>query len=89
IGFYNGLQRLAYTSVIGFGVLEVASGLALYKPVQLWWLVALLGGYDVARVVHMGGLLLFAGFTVTHLVLVALHPGTIAAMITGKARPHE
>jgi len=89
IGFYNGLQRLAYTSVIGFGVLEVASGLALYKPVQLWWLVALLGGYDVARVVHMSGLLLFAGFTITHLVLVALHPRTIPAMITGKAPSHD
>ncbi|HYK65100.1 MAG TPA: cytochrome b/b6 domain-containing protein, partial [Patescibacteria group bacterium] len=30
--FYNGLQRLAYTSAILFGVVVVLSGLAIYKP---------------------------------------------------------
>ncbi len=33
--FYNGLQRMAYTSAILFGVVVVLSGLAIYKPVQL------------------------------------------------------
>ena len=33
--FYNGLQRLAYTSAIIFGVVMVLSGLAIYKPVRL------------------------------------------------------
>ena len=33
--FYNGLQRMAYTSAILFGLVVVFSGLAIYKPVQL------------------------------------------------------
>jgi thiosulfate reductase cytochrome b subunit len=81
--FYNGLQRLAYTSAILFAIVIVLSGLALYKPVQLHWLVTLFGGYDVARVVHLSSLVLLAGFAATHLVLVILHPRTIIDMVTG------
>jgi thiosulfate reductase cytochrome b subunit len=84
--FYNGLQRIAYTSAILFGMVVVLSGLAIYKPVQLWWLTATLGGYDSARVVHLSCLVLLAGFTATHLVLVALHPRTIVTMVTGGKR---
>jgi thiosulfate reductase cytochrome b subunit len=81
--FYNGLQRLSYTSVILFGLLMVLSGLALYKPVQLHWLALLFGGYDRARVVHLAGLCLFVLFVASHLVLVALHPRDLLNMITG------
>ena len=84
--FYNGLQRLAYTSAIVFGIVVVLSGLAIYKPVQLHWLAALFGGYDVARVVHLSALVLLVAFAVTHLVLVALHPRTIIDMVTGGRR---
>jgi thiosulfate reductase cytochrome b subunit len=84
--FYNGLQRLAYTSAILFGVVVVMSGLAIYKPVQLHWITAALGGYDVARVVHLSCLVLLVGFTAMHLVLVALHPRTIVTMVTGGER---
>jgi thiosulfate reductase cytochrome b subunit len=84
--FYNGLQRLAYTSAILFGVVVVLSGLAIYKPVQLWWLTAMFGGYDVARVVHLSCLVLLALFTAMHLVLVVLHPRTIITMVTGGKR---
>ena len=81
--FYNGLQRLAYTSVSLFGLMMVLSGLALYKPVQLYWLTLLFGGYDGARVVHLAGLCLFVLFVASHLVLVALHPRELLNMITG------
>jgi thiosulfate reductase cytochrome b subunit len=81
--FYNGLQRLAYTSVILFGLIMVLSGLALYKPVQLHWLTMLFGGYDGARLVHLTGLCLLVLFVVSHLVLVALHPRELLNMITG------
>ena len=84
--FYNGLQRLAYTSAILFGIVIVLSGLAIYKPTQLHWLTAMFGGYDGARVVHFGCLILLAGFTLNHIVLVALHPRTLVAMITGGRR---
>jgi thiosulfate reductase cytochrome b subunit len=84
--FYNGLQRLAYTSAILFGVVVVLSGLAIYKPVQLHWITTAFGGYDVARVVHLSCLVLLALFTVMHLVLVALHPRTVVTMVTGGQR---
>jgi thiosulfate reductase cytochrome b subunit len=84
--FYNGLQRVAYTSAILFGLVVVFSGLAIYKPVQLYWITAAFGGYDVARVVHLSCLVLLALFTVMHLVLVALHPRTIVTMVTGGPR---
>jgi thiosulfate reductase cytochrome b subunit len=81
--FYNGLQRLAYTSAIIFGLIMVLSGLALYKPVQLHWLTRLFGGYDGARLVHLSVLCLLALFVASHLVLVALHPREFVYMITG------
>jgi thiosulfate reductase cytochrome b subunit len=81
--FYNGLQRLAYTSAIIFGLIMVLSGLALYKPVQLHWLTLLFGGYDGARLVHLAVLCLLALFVASHLVLVALHPREFVSIITG------
>src|SRR5262245_20355266 len=86
VDFYNGLQRLAYTSVIALGVLEVLSGLAIYKPVQLSWLAALFGGYDGARAAHLLGLVALGLFAVIHIVLVALHPRALLEMITGGKR---
>jgi thiosulfate reductase cytochrome b subunit len=86
IDFYNGLQRLAYTSVILMALVEVLSGLAIWKPVQLWWLGTVFGGYDSARAVHLMGLALLALFTLVHLVMVALHPRAIIEMITGGRR---
>jgi thiosulfate reductase cytochrome b subunit len=84
--FYNGLQRLAYTSVIVIALVEVLSGLAIWKPVQLWWLATIFGGYDGARAVHLVGLAVLALFTLVHLVMVALHPRAIVEMITGGRR---
>ncbi|HEY1850441.1 MAG TPA: cytochrome b/b6 domain-containing protein [Candidatus Binataceae bacterium] len=84
--FYNGLQRLAYSSVIIFGLVMVLSGLAIYKPVQLHFLTLLFGGYDGARVVHLAGLCLFAMFLVAHLILVSMHPREIINMVTGGPR---
>lgn len=80
---YKLIQRLAYTGAIGLALLEVLSGLAMYKPVQLSWLAALFGGYDGARVVHFLALLLLAAFVVGHVIMVALHPKTLKEMITG------
>ena len=49
VGNYDAMQRLAYVSVLMFGILAVAAGLALWKPVQLRTLSAAFGGYDIAR----------------------------------------
>jgi thiosulfate reductase cytochrome b subunit len=83
---YNGLQRLAYTSAIALGVIEVLSGFAIWKPVQLSLLAALFGGYDGARAVHLLGLVALALFTVGHIALVALHPRELASIFTGGKR---
>jgi thiosulfate reductase cytochrome b subunit len=56
-GSYNAVQRVLY-----LGVLAVASGLAVWKPVQLWWLSDLFGGFRVSRFVHffaMAGIVAF------------------------------
>jgi len=84
--FYNGLQRLAYTSTAIFGIVMVLSGLAIYKPVQLQFLTLLFGGDDGARAVHLAGLCLFTMFLAAHLVLVSMHPREILNMITGGPR---
>ncbi len=70
---YNPLQKLAYSSAIGFGVLAALSGLVLYKPVQFWWLAWLMGGFHLARLWHFLALCGFLSFIPGHLVMVLLH----------------
>jgi len=84
-GFYNGLQRLAYTGASLLAFVAVLSGVAIYKPVQLHWLAAAFGGYDAARAVHLLALVMLGLFTVAHVLLVALHPRSLVEMITGGA----
>ncbi len=69
---YNAAQRIAYTGVIimGFGML--LTGLAIYKPAQLYWLCAMLGGYEWARAEHFIITILFALFFVVHTIQVIL-----------------
>jgi len=83
---YNPLQRMAYLVATLAAIVQVLTGLAIYKPTQLSWLVALFGGYDVARLLHFTGLVVLALFTAAHLVLVALHPRSLIQMLTGGAR---
>ncbi|QIB08670.1 cytochrome b/b6 domain-containing protein [Pseudomonas fluorescens] len=85
-GVYNAVQRLMYWMVLAAGVLVVISGVAIWKPIQLQELVALLGGYDVARYVHFGAMAMIAAFVVIHLSLVILVPKTLLPMITGGVR---
>lgn len=83
VGLYNGMQRLTYSGVLAAAPLLVASGLAIYKPVQLPRLVALLGGYDAARALHLLVLAALGLFLVVHVVQAALHPRTIVDMTVG------
>ena len=87
VDLYNSLQRSAYTAAVLLGILVVLSGLVLYKPVQLHLLAAMMGGYNVARVIHFYAMLGIAGFVVTHVIMVALHPKSLVEMITG-GKPH-
>ena len=66
--------------------LATASGLAIWKPVQLQALTALFGGYEFARRVHFAVMAGIVGFILLHLTLVLLVPRTLPGMITGRAR---
>jgi thiosulfate reductase cytochrome b subunit len=85
-GFYNGLQRLGYTSALGLGLVLTLSGLAIWKPVQLQALATLLGGYDGARAVHLLALAAALLFVLGHVLMVTLHPRTFPPMLTGGPR---
>lgn len=84
LGHYNAVQRLLYLGAMALGVLMVVSGLAIWKPVQLSWLTALLGGYPTARVIHFILMSLMVAFLVVHVALVALFPRTLLAMTIGR-----
>jgi len=85
-GRYNAVQRLLYVVVLLLGVLLVASGLSIWKPVQFSWLTALFGGFDFARRVHFVAMAGVVGFVVVHLALVILVPRTLRPMVTGRAK---
>lgn len=83
-GKHNALQKLAYTSIFVLGALAVLTGFAIYKPVQLSWLTALFGGYELTRYWHFLTVWIFVAFTLLHVVLVfVVDPASIRAMITG------
>jgi thiosulfate reductase cytochrome b subunit len=84
LAVYNAVQKLLYLGVIAAGVVIVASGLAIWKPVQLWWLTGLLGGYEAARVVHFLAMSAIVAFIAIHVVMALLVPTSLRAMIRGR-----
>ena len=83
---YNAVQKLLYIVVILAGVSQVVTGLAIWKPVQFSGLVALLGGFQTARVIHFAGMSVIVGFLAVHVALALLVPQTLWAMLTGGPR---
>jgi thiosulfate reductase cytochrome b subunit len=81
---YNQVQKLLYIGIIIVGVVIVLSGLSMWKPVQLQYLTAFFGGYDIARYVHFTCMALIVGFLVIHVALALLVPKSLRAMIIGK-----
>ncbi|TQI79738.1 thiosulfate reductase cytochrome b subunit [Serratia fonticola] len=81
---YNMVQRMAYLFAIASSILMVMSGLVLWKSVQFPLLRTLLGGYDTARYIHFFAMTALVGFVVIHLVMVALVPRTLLAMLRGR-----
>jgi thiosulfate reductase cytochrome b subunit len=81
---YNALQRAAYFSVPVAGFLLVASGWAMHKPMQLYWLAAAFGGYDAARLWHFWLMWFLVLFIVPHVILVLAEGwDTLRSMIVG------
>ncbi len=82
-GRYNAVQKLLYGGVVLLICLAVASGLAVWKPVQLQALAALMGGYEGARLVHFCAMSGIVGFFAVHILLVLIVPRTLPPMILG------
>ena len=89
LGHYNAVQRLLYAGVTGLICLQVVTGLAIWKPVQLGWLTELFGGFPIARGIHLAAMIGIALFLVVHLALVAIFPRTLVAMLSGAAAESE
>jgi len=86
LSVYNAAQKAAYLGAILLIAGLILSGLAIWKPVQLHWLAALMGDFEGARLLHffcMAGIVLFV---LVHLAMVILVPKTFLTMITGKLK---
>jgi thiosulfate reductase cytochrome b subunit len=83
LSHYNAVQKVLYASIILTGVVIVASGLSIWKPVQFQELTALFGGYDFARYVHFVAMAAIVGFLVVHVALALIVPKSLRAMVTG------
>jgi thiosulfate reductase cytochrome b subunit len=81
---YNSVQKLLYLGIIVVGIVIVLSGLSIWKPVQLQYLTALFGGYDVARYVHFIAMSAIVAFLIVHVALALLVPKSLRAMIIGR-----
>ena len=84
LSHYNTVQRLAYLFVMIDGIILVSSGLVVWRSVQFPLLRELLGGYDNARFIHFYAMSAMVGFVVIHLIMVALVPRTLLAMLRGR-----
>ena len=86
LSVYNAAQRAAYLGAILLAIGLVLSGLAIWKPVQLYWLASLMGDYEGARLIQffcMAGIVLFV---LVHVLMVILVPKTFLTMITGRLK---
>ena len=69
-GRYNAAQRLSYTAIVLMGGASLLTGLAIYKPAQLHWLTAMLGGYEWARFEHFWLTMGYVAFFLVHIAQV-------------------
>lgn len=81
---YNGAQRIAYTGVILMGTGSIITGLAIYKPVQFYWLCWLCGGYHFARILHFTLTIGYVLFFIIHVIQVIIAGwNNFRAMVAG------
>jgi thiosulfate reductase cytochrome b subunit len=81
---YNAAQRVIYTFVIVMGFGSILTGWAIFRPIQLSWLTAILGGYEAARFEHFTLTIGFILFFIVH-ILQVIKAGwkNFQSMITG------
>jgi thiosulfate reductase cytochrome b subunit len=85
LGEYNAVQKFAYLFVLTAVAVMILSGVAIWKPVQTYPLVALFGGFQGARLVHFLVMASIVGFVLVHVALTLIVPRTLLAMVVGRA----
>jgi thiosulfate reductase cytochrome b subunit len=80
---YNAVQRLLYVGIIFIIMLQVLSGLIVWKPVQFSELAYLFYNFQGARLAHFLGMTAIVGFLIVHVTLALIVPKTLVGMITG------
>ena len=81
---YNAAQRIAYSAIIIMGLGSLITGLAIYKPVQFYWLCTICGGYEMARLIHFILTIGYVLFFMIHIVQVIMAGwNNFRSMITG------
>jgi thiosulfate reductase cytochrome b subunit len=83
---YNPLQKVAYVSTYGTGILAIVTGLLLAQPVQLGaCLLAASWTWQAVRILHFLTMLAFLAFIPGHVVMVAISGlSTLMSMVTGE-----
>jgi thiosulfate reductase cytochrome b subunit len=59
-------HRIVYTSIIPILLLAIATGLAMYQPVEFYWLAEMFGDWQSLRTVHFMTVPLVLLFTFVH-----------------------
>lgn len=80
---YNAVQRLLYVGIIAVIIVQVLSGLIIWKPVQFSELSFLFYDFQGARLAHFIGMVAIVGFVLVHVALALIVPQTLIAMLKG------
>ena len=83
---YNAVQRLLYIGIIIVIVIQVLSGLIIWKPVQFSELTFLFYDFQGARLAHFVGMVAIVAFVLVHVALALIVPETLLAMLRGGPR---
>jgi Ni/Fe-hydrogenase b-type cytochrome subunit len=86
-GKHNAMQKATYFALPILAIVQVLTGLAIWKPVQLGWITALFGGYVWARYWHFMTMVALIVLSFVHIFMVfAVDPYSLQSMITGGYR---
>ncbi|NPA40614.1 MAG: cytochrome B [Thermodesulfobacteria bacterium] len=90
---FNPLQQVFYLFIMIVCIpLQIITGLVLWDPVKFKWLGNLMGGIQIASLIHTGLWVFYAFFIFVHIYLSTLGHTPLAhiiAMITGYEEEHE
>jgi thiosulfate reductase cytochrome b subunit len=86
---YNALQKTLYVGVILVGIIQVISGLVVWKPIQFSELTTLFYDFQGARLVHFLGMAAIVLFLLVHVTLAFIVPQTLVNIVTGGPKLKE